>query len=183
MRDTERDKIEFWQDSLEPFIGEIEKCKRKLQEDVFLLLIYTASYIATSVQRYFDSTEIRKIANRKDIRVLQVLIMHGGRAKPTQISRDILQSKYAITRVVDSLEIRGLVKREPFGEDLRTRDIVITKKGVEVTDQCIDYVQSFIMPKVLQNLSHEQKANLQLLLKKINHYLLSTNTNNSEITK
>jgi DNA-binding MarR family transcriptional regulator len=109
--------------------------------------------------------------------------MHGGRAKPTQLSKDILRSKYAITRVVDSLELRGLVKREPFGEDLRTRDIVITKRGIEVTNICIDYVQSCIMPKVFKTMTQEQIMDLHLMIQRIDHYLKNTMASALKITK
>lgn len=180
VKEADRDKIEDWEDSLAPYVKDIEKCKAKLLDDPFLSLVYVSGFLATSVQRYFDSTEIRKIANRKDFRVLHTLILHGGRAKPTQISKDILRSKFAVSRVIDSLEIRGLVKREPFGEDLRTREIVVTEKGIEVTISCTEYVLNSIIPKVLDNMSQEQKQNLRRVLKRINDYILNCLTRNEK---
>jgi DNA-binding MarR family transcriptional regulator len=171
-----------WQDSLEPFLKELEECKKKLHEDIFLSFIYAGSFLATSVQRYVDSSEIKRTINRKDFRVLHSLIMHGGRAKPTEISKSIMRSKCAVSRVIDSLEIRGFVKREPFGDDLRTRDVVVTKKGVEVTNTYTEYVREFVIPKVLDKFSHEQKKDLQILLTRINSFL-SQNINNSKSTK
>jgi DNA-binding MarR family transcriptional regulator len=160
-----------WQDSLEPLAEDIHNCATKLQSDLFLNVIYVASTIATDVQKHVDMGLIERSANRKDFRVLHTLIMNGGRMRPTEIGKDIWRSKCAITRVVDSLEKRGLVKREPFGDDLRTKDIVITKRGLELVNNYTDYVTKYIIPQVLGNLDEKQIKELTFLFKNIGDYL------------
>jgi DNA-binding MarR family transcriptional regulator len=69
---------------------------------------------------------------------------------PTDISRKTFRSKYSVTRVLDTLEKQGLVKRRPAGRDRRTRRVDITRKGLKaVEDATIDSRE-----RISQNIFH-----------------------------
>jgi DNA-binding MarR family transcriptional regulator len=180
MKKTAQYITKSWQDSLEPLAEDIHNCAMKLQTDLYLNVIYFAATIATNVQKHVDMGLIERSANRKDFRVLHTLIMNGGRMRPTEIGKGIWRSKCAITRVVDSLEERGLVKREPFGDDLRTKDITITKRGLELVNSYTDYVTKHIIPQVLGNLDEKQIKELIYLFKNIGDHL---STHYSDVSK
>jgi DNA-binding MarR family transcriptional regulator len=52
-----------------------------------------------------------------------------------ELSRTVLVTTGAITKRVDRLEAKGLVARTVADEDARGRQIALTPKGIEMTDQ------------------------------------------------
>jgi DNA-binding MarR family transcriptional regulator len=72
-----------------------------------------------------------KKVTRAGFSILHYLILSGGSLMPTVISKKTTRSKYSVTRVVDTLEKIGLVRRLPLGEDRRIRRVIITNKGLE----------------------------------------------------
>ncbi len=159
-----------WKDTLSPMAGDIDDSAKKLEENMFLSIVQ----VAIAVPRFWDLQGISKPVSRPGFRVLRNLITHRGRMTPTEISKEILLSKYAVTRVVDSLEKNGLVKREPFGDDLRTRDVIITNKGVKLANDCADYLTEYVMRQFVSDLSNRQIQDIKIFLKKFRSYLVAT---------
>jgi DNA-binding MarR family transcriptional regulator len=159
-----------WQDSLGTMAEDIQACAEKMEASMFLSIVQ----VAIAVPRYWDTYAISKPVSRQGFRVLRSLVSHGGRRTPTEIGREILLSKYTVTRIVDSLEKRGLVKREPFGDDLRTRDIIITSKGIMLVNDCIDYLRHYVMKQFLANLSQKQVDDIRAFLRSFRDYLLAS---------
>lgn len=52
-----------------------------------------------------------------------------GRLRPFEIERRTLMAQYNLSRLLDRLEDKGLVQREPFGDDGRGRWVGITEEG------------------------------------------------------
>jgi DNA-binding MarR family transcriptional regulator len=159
-----------WQDSLGIMAEDIQACAEKMEASMFLSIVQ----VAIAVPRYWDTHAISKPVSRQGFRVLRCLISHGGRRTPTEIGREILLSKYTVTRIVDSLEKRGLVKREPFGDDLRTRDIIITNKGIALVNDCADYLKQHVMKQFLANLNQKQVDDIRAFLRSFRDYLLAS---------
>lgn len=62
--------------------------------------------------------------------VLMVLFdAEGGRARMGHLAGELLLSRSGLTRLIDRLEKRGLVSREPCDDDARGLYAVITEKG------------------------------------------------------
>jgi DNA-binding MarR family transcriptional regulator len=158
-----------WEDTLSLMAEDIVASAKKLEENMFLSIVQ----VAIAVPRFWDLQGISKPVSRQGFRVLRNLITHKGRMTPTEISREILLSKYAVTRVVDSLEKNDLVKREPFGDDLRTRDVTITNKGVKLANDCANYLTEHVMKQFLSDLTSRQIQDMKIFLKKFRSYLVS----------
>ncbi|MGS2778628.1 MarR family winged helix-turn-helix transcriptional regulator [Robertmurraya sp. GLU-23] len=103
--------------------------------------------------------------NRENFMTLELLYSKGPH--PVQkISETLSIPSGSITYVVDKLEKKGLVERQPNPNDRRASNVVITEKGRALFDE--------IFPKhvatISENLSfvtNEEKEQLIYLLKKI----------------
>lgn len=164
MEDNFRERSESWQDSVEYLSQEIQDCSKKLRDDPFLACVKTVLIASRSAQQKLDDWAKNNSASRIQFALLHSLILNGGRMTPTQISKEISRSKYSVTRIVDSLEKRGLVKREPFGDDLRTRDVIVTRKGIQIVNERTEYFQKYVIPRVITDLDKNQIADFKRLL-------------------
>jgi DNA-binding MarR family transcriptional regulator len=157
-------KLDDLQDELEELSHDLKECADKLKNDpIFacIKIIYTAT---KSIHHQLTVLEKYKSISPMQAILLHAVILHGGRMSPKQVSNEILRSKYAITRIVDSLEKKKLVKRESFMDDLRTRDIIITRKGLQIINERTEYIQKKLIPEILSSLTTEQKEALNKLL-------------------
>jgi MarR family transcriptional regulator, 2-MHQ and catechol-resistance regulon repressor len=158
------DKLDNWQDGLEDLSQDIKECADNLNNNpIFacIKIIYTAT---KSIHKQLTVLDKYKSISPMQAILLHTVILHGGRMSPKKISNEILRSKYAITRIVDSLEKKKLVRREPFMDDLRTRDIIITRKGIQIINERTEYIQKKLIPEILHNLTIKQKEDLNKLL-------------------
>jgi DNA-binding MarR family transcriptional regulator len=171
MQNTCRDNGKSWQDSLEPLAQEIQSCATKLREDTFLTCVRTAFSAAKTVQQHLDTMSNNKSSHYVEFALLHSLILNGGRMTPSQIGKEILRSKFSVTRIVNSLEKRGLVRREPYGDDPRTRDVLITRKGIQIVNDRTEYFQKYVISKVLRDLNEKQLEDLRKLLQRLDTYL------------
>lgn len=160
---------ESFKDSIESIAADIRTQARHLRVDTFLSLIYTADV----VNRYLDIELTKQPASRTGFNVLNNLILHGGIMTPTDISKRIFRSKHAVTRIIDTLEKQGLVKREPIGEDRRTRKVSITKKGLELIKVTTADEQRRISHAVFSPLNEKQTKELNMILREVRKHVLS----------
>ena len=72
----------------------------------------------------------------EQLSILEVLKFNGA-MNMSEIAQAIIKENAAITRMVDVMEGRGLVKRKPIAGDRRAKAIHITKKGTEVFEDLI----------------------------------------------
>ncbi len=156
-------------DNIESMAAEIRSQARQLKVDTFLSFIYTADV----VNRYLDIQLTKLPASRTGFNVLHNLILHGGTMTPTLISKRVFRSKHAVTRIIDTLEKQGLVKREPIGEDRRTRKVRITRKGLDLVKRAGAEGRELASQEVLRPISLEQIEELNSILKQIRRYMLS----------
>jgi DNA-binding MarR family transcriptional regulator len=158
------ENINDLQDGLEGLSQELNECADKLRNDpIFacIKIIYTAT---KSIHKRLIVLDKYKSISPMQAILLHTVILHGGRMSPKHVSNEILRSKYAITRIVDSLEKKELVKREPYMGDLRTRDIIITRKGIQIINERTEYIQKTLIPEILRGLTQMQKEDLNKLL-------------------
>ena len=76
-------------------------------------------------ERHFESTSV----SFTQWTALMRLCMQSGHMSATQLSKELGYDMGALTRVVDELERRGLVKRERSRRDRRAVEIAITAAG------------------------------------------------------
>ena len=91
----------------------------RLLHDLYLLMDYGDSLVLENYQLTSAQMSILAILDKKD----------GKRL--TEISEAIFRSKSTVTRAVDHLEERRLVKRNSDIEDRRAQQLVMTNRGSE----------------------------------------------------
>lgn len=154
---------------LQELAAEIRAQAYTLRMDTFLSFIYTADVM----NRYLDLEFAARLqSSRTGFSVLHFLVLNGGRMKPTDISKRIFRSKHTVTTVIDTLEKQGMVKREPIGKDRRSREVSITKKGVEFVKEHASATSRRICSTVFSNLEKEQIEQLNVTLKKLRKHLI-----------
>ncbi|MBB6624895.1 MarR family transcriptional regulator [Clostridium gasigenes] len=90
------------------------------------------------------------------------------------LSMRMAKDQTNITRLLDQLERKGLIRRGPNLEDRRSFLIYLTVKGKEINEKIIP-VETEIMDAVLKGVSGERKA---LLNEIISEFVENINTHN-----
>lgn len=145
---------------------EIASLSNDLKANTLFSIISTADVV-----HEFERVELKHSeSSRTRFRILNVLITHGGSLTLTEISKRVFRSKYSTTRVIDKLIKEGLVRKGTVDGDRRTKDIVITKKGVELIERTFPRRQE-ISDKVTSCLTKRQMITLMDLQKKIKKHL------------
>jgi DNA-binding MarR family transcriptional regulator len=91
----------------------------RLLHDLYLLMDYGDSLILEKFQ-----------LTNAQLNILSLLDETEGK-RLTEISQAIFRSKSTITRAVDQMEERGLVKRNSDYEDRRAQQLILTPEGRE----------------------------------------------------
>ena len=84
----------------------------------------------------------------------------------TRLSEEMGHDMGALTRVVDSLERAGLVRRERSQQDRRAVEIAITPQGLRVVEACMDFVVD-LMNELVEPYSKEEMDTLILQLQRL----------------
>lgn len=117
-------------------------------------LLFTNNWINRQLHRFYGLYGL----SAQQFNVLRIL--RGMRPEPASIStlNDRMLDKMSnVSRLVDKLILKGLVDRQISETDRRQVDVVITQKGLEVTNEISEKLDSEIVNLV--NLS-EEDANL-----------------------
>jgi DNA-binding MarR family transcriptional regulator len=78
-----------------------------------------------------------------------------------------------VPRIVDRLVAKKLVKRHQSKEDKRETLIVLTEKGIDITQKARELVDGHTSKSV--NLSEEEASTLNMLLEKLREPMQQTN--------
>ena len=70
-----------------------------------------------------------------------------------------------VTGIIDRLEARGLVARQPYDQDRRVKHVVLTRLGIELREQLLSQVGQ--PPAGLERLSPDEQAQLLELLRRV----------------
>lgn len=92
-----------------------------------------------------------------DYDALVALTAHPHRSmRMAALAETILQPRSSVTRIVNSLETRGLVRRDPTPDDARGASASLTGKGRRVFDQAHRTHIQGVRERFLDHLSAEQ---------------------------
>ena len=163
--------VSDFEDKIEDLANEIREQVNSLSVDNFIAFLHTADI----VERYVD-IEMQNVGiNRTHFSLLNHLIVLGGRATPTELSKRVFRSKHAITRAVDTLVKEGLVSREGIGEDRRNRRVAITTKGLNLVRRMVP-VREEIGSRIISPLSETESKQLSSILKRLRRHMVSLMT-------
>lgn len=94
--------------------------------------------------RHFGSMAIRKsskgdLTSAQEVDLLFRVALSGGMLTPGQLSADMGVSKTIISRLIDSLEKKALIRKERTLDDRRSYGIRVTEEGKEEVDRMYYY--------------------------------------------
>lgn len=102
-------------------------------------------------------------------------IAQCGPQSPGELAQSLGHDAGAMTRVLDSLEEKGYLRREPNPGDRRCIRVVPTEAGAALWSQMRSCGER-TMARALANLQESERAALRDMLKRIVETLSSTNT-------
>jgi len=125
-------------------------------------LLYTVGWLKERIKLIFDEESI----THQQFNILRIL--RGSFPQPisTQTIRDRMLEKMSdVSRIVDRLVVKGLVKKVISERDRRLVDVLITDKGRKLLER-LDLRESEI-DGVIKGLAEKEAAQLNQLLDKI----------------
>ena len=96
--------------------------------------------------------------------VLLELERHGGPLRARDLEHRLLLAQYNLSRLLDRLEDRGLVEREPDPDDGRSRLIRVSKQGLAMRKMMWPVYRRTIETLIGQRLSATESEQLAELL-------------------
>jgi len=88
----------------------------------------------------------KKLLKQTGLTAPQLLVLHAvaktGRAKASEIAREIVLSPATVTSIIDRLEKAELVRRERSTTDRRVVDILLTEEGVSRLESAPELLQA-----------------------------------------
>ncbi|PHC82972.1 hypothetical protein COF42_25615 [Bacillus wiedmannii] len=125
----------------------LEKFERMFPEldslslQFFLQIMRSSGDILDYLERGLDQFEIP----RAQFSLLMILFRNPkDKYTASELSKKTSISRASLTNILDSLEIRQLIKRIPHKEDRRKIDIVITEEGISFIHQILPTLYSEI---------------------------------------
>ena len=103
---------------------------------------------------------------------LMSLSGHGTCVSATRLSKDVGHDMGSLTRVVDELERRGLVRRERSRKDRRSVEIAITAAGRRVAEDTKRLIVE-LLNGLAESFSHQELDTLVSLLQRLWQHLES----------
>lgn len=133
MSTTVRDEIK----QVRPFVSP--------EQEVYLGLLVAADRVSAPWAQFL---KVRANFTMSQYNVLRILRgSHPGRLTCTEISTRMVARDPDVTRLVDRLTRRGLVRRVRSTRDRRVVEVLITAKGLEALKRLDEHVER--MPKAL----------------------------------
>lgn len=112
-----------------------------------------------------------------------LLIKHKNIDTPAELARVMNVDTGAMTRLLDRLEAKGIVRRERIPEDRRVVKVILTSDGHTVTDQILPVISNALNLH-LQGFSEDETRMLLALIKRMisngEHYLQHANETTQE---
>ncbi len=125
-------------------------------------LLYTAGWLKDQTKSIFDQEEI----THQQFNILRILRGSFPHPISTQTIRERMLEKMSdVSRIVDRLVVKGLVKKVTSARDRRLVDVLITDKGRKLLER-LDRREAD-MDGVLKSLNEKEAAQLNQLLDKL----------------
>jgi DNA-binding MarR family transcriptional regulator len=148
---------------------EINAQAQDLKVAAFLSLLYTSDVIS----KYIDMELSHQPISRSAFNILFNLILKGGSMMPTDISKAVLRSKHSVTKVLDTLEKQGYVKRLSNNVDRRVKSIVITTKGINLVKKDTTVTREKMSHSLFTGMDEKKIADLNKILELVRNRALT----------
>jgi len=162
---------EYWE-NLDDLSHEIREEAGKLKVSALLSLLYTTDIINVHIRSYLKENRIP--VSQDEINLLHQLVLNHGTMNHTEISRKILRSKYAVSRIINRLDRQAYITKAPPGIDHRKKEITITKKGLELVKNIATEGRVHISAEIFSEIEQKEIILFKEILKKIRKHLLAS---------
>ncbi|GGJ88697.1 MarR family transcriptional regulator [Lentibacillus kapialis] len=136
-----------------------------MHENLSLKMFVILMKASKSVTEYVKKDISRYDMKTNDFAILEALY-HKGELTVKQISEAVLINAGSMTYVIDKLETKGLLKRQPCKDDRRSIYIHITDKGKQLMDDIFPKHKEAI-EALFQGLSIDEKKMVIDILKRV----------------
>lgn len=146
-------KIEEAIKQTKPFESEFQK--------VGVNLLYTSNWVGMKMQKFFKSFNL----TQKQFNIMRILKGAGKPVSTSFIRERLLDRMSDVSRIVDRMESKSIVKKSSCETDKRLVDVELTCEG----SQLLDYVNKElkILDKMFARLTLQEIETLNKLLDKI----------------
>lgn len=131
-------------------------------------------YLIQQISHLLEQLLNKNLANEdlsvSHARVIYLLYKNDGMTQ-SELQQDLLIKASSITKLIDVLEEKGLVKREACNEDARVRRIYLTEEGRKKEEKLCK-IKEDTEAKLLSTLSENERKELIRFLKLIKTTLL-----------
>lgn len=98
--------------------------------------------------------------------IVLMTLADSGRVSLNELTKRVARDKSQMTRMIRSLETKGLVQREVAPNDGRVSLIYLTPKGSEIVGELMQTVAE-VIGKILEPISENERKTLQSLLAQV----------------
>jgi len=140
-----------------------QKNFKNAREKVVVNLVYTHSWLQPLLRQIFSEFGLTQ-AQYNVLRILRG--QYPESASILLIQERMIFKQSDVSRLVDRLLAKGLVKRKTCGLDRRKMDVLITKKGHEILDD-IETPLTERQYQITRNLDDDEILTLNSLLDKL----------------
>lgn len=141
-----------------------ESLDRELSLKLFIVMARATRSVTDQVKIDIQNHGL----NPTEFAVLE-LLYHKGSQPLQQIGEKILLASGSITYVVDKLETKGYLKRNPCPNDRRITHAVVTDEGKDLMDRIFPE-HEMKLQKIFAGLDEAEKETAISLMKKLGHY-------------
>ncbi|MEO0569385.1 MAG: MarR family transcriptional regulator [Pseudomonadota bacterium] len=98
--------------------------------------------------------------------IVLMTLADAGRISMNELTKRVARDKSQMTRMIRSLENKGLLRREVSADDGRVSLIFLTPKGSEIVGELMQTVAE-VIGEILEPISESERKTLQDLLTKV----------------
>lgn len=97
--------------------------------------------------------------------IVLMTLAEAGRISMNELTTRVARDKSQMTRLIRSLENKGLVARDPCPEDGRVSLVSLTEKGSEIVEELMNTVAE-VIGGILEPITTEERQRLKELITK-----------------
>ncbi len=118
------------------YVEELARALNAQEEDIRFAALHNFLTLSSIIDKYLELDMRDQPITLAAFNVLHLLILNNGTMMPTEISVRTWRTKHAVTKLIDTLENLGLVKRLQIESgDRRVRKVTITEKGLDLVNK------------------------------------------------
>ncbi len=136
-------------------------------ESIGYLINSVGSRIAKGLKQLFDEHSLG--LNPQEWGIIAI-IAENGEMSQIEISHRCFHDKVMVSRIIDDLEKRQIVKRRKDPADRRSNRIVLLPKGQAIYQQVVPIISAYLQ-RISEPLSPAELAALKTTLQKLAHHL------------